>query len=485
MTQDGDWIVLKFGGTSVATRQRWETIRDIVRARVDEGYRVLVVCSALSGVSNLLTRILQQLDEEADLTESLREFRDRHEHFATSMDADFKTLAGDWNDELGRLVEGTRLIGRLSDEVRARVLSTGEFMSSRIGADWLARQGLQVHWLDARSVLTADPAPVESTQSQRFLSAGCSYGYDPRWAEQFDDFGAPVVVTQGFVAADEHGRTVLLGRGGSDTSAAYFAARLKAVRLEIWTDVPGLFTTNPKDRPDARLLRLLGYAEAQVLSAMGARVLHPRCIPPVRDHDIPLHVRCTQAPWMEGTVISSERTPEAPDVKAVATRHHLYMIDLRCPGHWHLPGLLANVTTVFRRHGVTIDLIANSSQRITVTLDPAVTPLGPIERDNLLRDLESFGEPELHTKIGSVSLVGSNFGSVIRKLADAMGSVGDRGIHMVSQSAHSDGLSFVVDPEDVDRVMNPLHDWLLSGPIPERIFGPSWAELKTQLPPAD
>ncbi len=484
MSKRDDWVVLKFGGTSVASLERWQTILEIIRARREEGFRVLVVCSALSGISNLLTRLLSELESEDNVAATLAEFRERHELFADQMDSDFETLAGDWVDELGRLVSGTRLIGRLSDEVRARILSTGEFISTRIGAQWLTRQGMEVRWLDARDLLTAAPVPVEATQSQRYLSASCSYEADPELRATLDDAGAPVVITQGFVAADEHGRTVLLGRGGSDTSAAYFAARIGAQRLEIWTDVPGLFTTNPKDRPDARLLRLIGYAEAQTLAALGARVLHPRCIPPVSRHDIPLHVRCTQAPDMEGTVISSEHTGDPPDIKAVATRRQVYMVDLRCPGHWHLPGLLSDVTTVFRRHGITIDLIANSSQRVAVTLDPAVIPLGPIERDNLIRDLERFGEPRLYTRVASVSLVGSNIGFVIGKLAKALEAVDNRHIHMVTQAANTDGLSLVVEPDHVDAVLNPLHDWLLAGAADERIFGPSWDEIRTQLPDA-
>lgn len=481
MSDKKDWVVLKFGGTSVASRQRWETIRSILETRLEEGYQVMVVCSALSGVSNLLQDLTNRIANEEDTEDALGRFRQMHEDFCEQMDADFDALAGEWYEELSRLVEGTRLIGQLTDEIRARIMSTGEFISTRVGADWLNRQGIEVAWRDVRQMLTCLPAPVEATQSRRYLSASCAFGPDDGLAQILDEAEADVVVTQGFVASDEHGQTVLLGRGGSDTSAAYLAARLRAKRLEIWTDVPGMFTTNPKDRPDARLLRLIGYEEAQVLAAMGARVLHPRCIPPVRNMDIPLHIRCTLAPEMEGTVISSELTDDDPDIKAVATRHHLYMFDISCPGNWHLPGILSDVTTTFRRHGLSIDMIVNSPQRITLTLDPAVSPLGPIERANLLRDLRKLGEPELTYPVGSVSLVGSNIGSVISKLAGTIDAVENKGIHMVSQAAHSDGLSFVLAPDAVNKVMDPMHDWLLSGAIPEKIFGPAWQDLEQRL----
>lgn len=220
------------------------------------------------------------------------------------------------------------------------------------------------------------------------------------------------------------------------------------------------------------------------MAAMGARVLHPRCIPPVRDADIPLHIRCTPAPDVEGTVISSEIAADAPHLKAVATRHKLYMLRLHCPGHWHLAGLLSDVTTVFKRHGLSIDLIANSPQQISVTLDPAVTAIGPIERENLLRDLQGYGAVDISQNVGSVCLVGSQIDAVIDQLASGLSGVASSNIHMVSQASPNDGLTFVMDPGDVDRVANPLHDWLLAGPMPERIFGPSWSEMAREFPGA-
>ena len=129
-----------------------------------------------------------------------------------------------------------------------------------------------------------------------------------------------VVLTQGFIAANAAGDTVLLGRGGSDTSAAYFAAKLGAARLEIWTDVPGLFSANPRAVPTARLLRELHYDEAQEIASNGAKVLHPRCVLPVRQYKIPLHVYATQAPGLEGTVVTANVADTAAQVKAIAIK---------------------------------------------------------------------------------------------------------------------------------------------------------------------
>jgi len=488
MAEDGpsrtDWVVLKFGGTSVATIERWQTIARVLAERHAAGERVMLVCSALSGVSNLLEQLLDALADEDETDSVLTKIRQRHGELATAMELDVEAHVGGELAELARLVEGARLIGGVPDEVRARVMAIGELMSTRLGAAWLQRSGLTVRWRDARELLRAKIAPMLATPGGRYLSATCHYDPDTELIDELDRAGDAAVLTQGFIASDDQGETVLLGRGGSDTSAAYLAGKLNAQRLEIWTDVPGLFTANPKNRPDARLLRLVTFEEAQVLAAMGARVLHPRCIPPVRDNDIPLHIRWTQAPDVVGTIVSSEAESLEPGIKGLASRHHIYMIRIRCPGHWHLAGALAEVTGTLARYGIAIDLIANSASRITLTIDPAVCPLGESERDQLMDELEQQGlaRAEFRDHVGSISLVGSNITSVIHKLAPALEPMAARRIYLVSEAAPDDALSFVLEPEDVDRLLNPLHEWLLNTAREESVFGPSWDELSRQLP---
>src|SRR5690606_28198904 len=152
-----------------------------------------------------------------------------------------------------------------------------------------------------------------------YLSATCNFDPDPTLQAEWSR-GAKVWITQGFIASDDHGDTVLLGRGGSDTSASYFAAKLSALRLEIWTDVPGMFSANPRTVPTARLLRALEYDDAQEIASSGAKVLHPRCNMPVKQHGIPLHVFETQAPKLEGTVITTQGGNGEAQVKAVTIK---------------------------------------------------------------------------------------------------------------------------------------------------------------------
>lgn len=478
--KSSSWVVLKFGGSSVATAERWQTIARVVRARLEEGVRPLVVCSALSGVSNLLADLLHEAERGRQPDELLEQVRAKHHALGEGLGLDVTPLVGAYLEELERLISGARLIGEVSPQLRARVMSAGELMSTRIGAEWMSAQGLATAWWDARELLQAQPAPAGASPSRHFLSATCDTHADPALVEQLTAAEGAVAMTQGFIARDADGATVLLGRGGSDTSAAYLAARVQAQRLEIWTDVPGMFTCNPRDFPNARLLRQLGYEEAQVLAAMGARVLHPPCIQPVQDHDIPLHICWTNHPHVQGTVISREAETEEPTVKAVAARHEIYLLRIRCPGFWHLVGLLADVTGVFKRHGLSIDLIANSASRISLTLDPVVSPVDAGAMQRLLEDLQAHGTTEASEEVASVSLVGSNIGSLMHKLAPSFEHLGSERIRLVSQAASDDGLSFVLDKEAVDHLVRPLHNWLLTGDLPESVFGPSWEELMRQ-----
>ncbi|HEX7374117.1 MAG TPA: hypothetical protein VF277_04035, partial [Steroidobacteraceae bacterium] len=195
---------------------------------------------------------------------------------------------------LRRSAEGIHLIGEVSDRLRARVMANGELMATRIGASFLAAEGIDVQWVDARTLLHAQERPG-ATERAGYLSATCNFEPDPA-VQQRLAAGGSVIITQGFIASDAHGDTVLLGRGGSDTSGSYFAAKLGARRLEIWTDVPGMFTANPRQVPNARLLKSLDYDEAQEIASSGAKVLHPRCILPAKQYAIPLSVHDTHRP---------------------------------------------------------------------------------------------------------------------------------------------------------------------------------------------
>jgi hypothetical protein len=195
---------------------------------------------------------------------------------------------------------------------------------------------------------------VAASARANFLSATCEFAPDPALQRQLGACPG-VVVTQGFIASDGAGDTVLLGRGGSDTSAAYLAAKLVAQQLEIWTDVPGMFSANPRHTPQARLLRSLHYDEAQEIASSGAKVLHPRCILPAKSQQIPIVVYATQCPQIEGTHISADGGDGAAQVKAVCLKKGITLVSLDSPGMWHEVGFLADAFQVFKRHGLSVD----------------------------------------------------------------------------------------------------------------------------------
>ncbi|MBA3930600.1 MAG: diaminopimelate decarboxylase, partial [Xanthomonas sp.] len=273
------WIVLKFGGTSVSRRHRWNTIGTLAKKRADEGEaRILVVVSALSGVTNELTAIA---DGAADSAERVAKLEQRHREFLAELELDADAVLGDRLAALRNLLTDARAASRTLDW-QAEVLGQGELLSSTIGVAYLRAQGLDFGWVDARHWLQANFLPNQSPWAQR-LSVSCNTAPDQDWRRAFAGQASRMLLTQGFISRHADGGTAILGRGGSDTSAAYFGALLGAQRVEIWTDVPGMFSANPREVPDARLLTRLDYYEAQEIATTGAKVLHPRSIKPCRD----------------------------------------------------------------------------------------------------------------------------------------------------------------------------------------------------------
>jgi len=468
------WIVLKFGGTSVSSVANWNNIAKVTRARLDGGARVLIVHSAVTGITDRLEKLLDSAlaqTHEADL----RAIEERHVRLAAELGIEPGPEAGRYLAELRQIAAGVALVGEVSDRTRARVMSAGELIATELGARYLRTQGLQVAWADARTMLKAEERRGANSKSS-ILSATCAFGPDGDLEERLDSL-APVVITQGFIASDDDGNTVLLGRGGSDTSAAYFAAKMRAQRLEIWTDVPGMFSANPRSTPTARLLRNLHYDEAQEIATSGAKVLHPRCILPARQYRIPLHVYATQAPELEGTVLSAEGGEGGAQVKAVCTKKGITLISLESPGMWHQVGFLADAFQIFKAHGMSIDLVSTSETNVTVSLDPAANTLDNALLSALVTDLSRLCRVQVIGPCASVSLVGRNIRAILHQLGDAFEFFEEQKIYLVSQAANDLNFTFVVDESQGDRLVDQLHE-LLIRPVPgDPVLGPTWEQL--------
>ena len=469
------WVVLKFGGTSVSSKERWETVDSVARARMEEGLRPFVVCSALSGVSNALDEAVDEA-VAGDPQPVVEHIKWQHLNLASSLEIEAETLLHDYFDELDRLVLGASLVGEGSPRLRARIMAMGELMSTRLGVAFLEARGLDTGWLDARELLRSVDSPHLS-ESRRYLSAACEFGPDPALSARLERDKHQVYLTQGFIASNAAGETLLLGRGGSDTSASYFAAKLQAQRIEIWTDVPGMFTANPHEIPSARLLRQLDYEEAQELATMGAKVLHPRCIEPASRYQIPLHIHCTPVPDLDGTTISDTVPDFGAQIKAISAKLEITLISMTTLGMWQEIGFLADIFATFKKHGLSIDLVATSETNVTVSLDPVANALDPAAIDALLRDLSPYCKAEQIGPCAVVSLIGRNIRSILHEMGPAFEVFHEQHIHQVSQAASDLNFSFVVDESQAYRLVRKLHAQLFGKREPDQLFGLTWREL--------
>ena len=475
MSESTPWVVCKFGGTSVSSRARWDTIAEVVRTHRNEGRHPFLVCSALQGISDQLEVLVREATD-GDPRPTLNTIRDRHRALAADLEVDAETTLNEGFGRLESLTEEIMQEDTPSPRQRAAVMASGELLSTRLGVAYLSAQGIPVEWLDAREFLRAkDDANVPPRR--QYLAATCASHSDPVLQSHLNDNPDTLYLTQGFIASNALGETVLLGRGGSDTSAAHFAAKLQAERLEIWTDVPGMFTANPSEVPSARLLRRLGYDEAQELATMGARVLHPRCLGPVKRHRIPLHIRSTEDPEVDGTIVAGDGPDVGPHVKAISAKDEVTAVSMDTLGMWQEVGFLADVFQIFKHHGLSVDLVATSEANVTVTLDPQANALDADVLDRLLHDLNQYCDAELIRSCAVVSLVGRHIRSLLSDLGPAFEVFDEKKVHLVTQAASDLNMSFVVDEEQAPRLVRELHAQFFGAKAPDAIFGPRWQEL--------
>lgn len=470
------WVVIKFGGSSVSTRSRWGAILNIVKAHRAAGKRVLIVVSALSGITDSLKAIADAPVEGASVRNALADITEQHRQLAQEMDV--PGSVGPWLQRLTDVIavdDSTRG----SFAWQAEILAHGELLSSNLGAAYLAANGVPAIWIDSREYLQAQALQDQGDWSQ-WLCAQLLVEGNPEVACKLATLG-DVFIAQGFIARQAEGRTVVLGRGGSDTSAACFGALLGAEAIEIWTDVPGLFSANPRQVADARLLARLDYAEAQEIATTGAKVLHPRCIQPARDMRVPLRIRDTNHPHLPGTLIAHEATETAPSVKAISSRRGITLVSMESIGMWQQVGFLADVFEVFRRHGLSIDLISSAETNITVSLDPSDNLLGTDVLARLCEHLQPFCRVKVIAPCAAITLVGRGMRSMLHRLSAVLAEFGALDVHLISQSSNNLNLTFVVDEALVESLIPRLHELLIHAEAMRvddaRIFGSSWRDL--------
>lgn len=472
-------VVLKFGGTSVATAAGWQTIAARIAACRAAGETPVVVHSALAGISNRLEATLRDAvrDEHAAHLEAIAA---QHAALGSDLGLDGRALIDAELALLTKLTAGIALIGEVSPKQHARVVAQGELMATRLGHAWLAARGLDIASVDARRVLTSVPHR-DGDAADHYLNADCDFSPSDSARAAFS--GHDAYLTQGFIAQDPDGETVLLGRGGSDTSASYLAAMLGADRIEIWTDVAGMYSADPRLVPGARILKKLDYAEAQEIASTGARVLHPKCLRPARVHGIPLRVLSTAEPDAPGTLVSAQPGSTDARLKAVSARKGITLVSMETSGMWQEAGFLARAFAVFARRQLSIDLISSSETSVTVSLDapPAKLAAGPL--DKLVDELGEFCRVSVIQRCAAISLVGRQVRAILHEVAPAFDVFKEFDIYLVSQAANDLNFTFVVDEDHSDKLVQRLHDLLIRrGTEADPVMGEAYAQRHAPPP---
>ncbi len=474
------FVVMKFGGTSVASAEGWKTISRQVSERSGR-HRVILVCSALAGVTDQLLAAIEQA-KAGEEPAALRWIEERHAALAVAGGAGPEAISAlrPFFESAEQRLQGIRLTGEASPRLTALVLATGELACTTLGRFLLARSGVQARWIDARELVETVSAPRASAE-RRYLEASARPLSDPARVEQAAS-DADVVLTQGFIARTKDGETCLLGRGGSDTSGAVIAELAGAARLEIWTDVPGLFTANPREVPSSRLIRHIGYREARELATLGAKVLHPPCLVPVERARIPVHVQSTLLPDAPGTIIEPE-SDDHPAVTAVTGRRGVTLLTLSTVAMWDVSGFLARTFAPFEELGISVDLVGTSQAAVSITIDrlPGGMEGEPFRR--LLERLRELGEVRVVHPCAVVSIVGRRIRSVLPELGGALAAFAEKPVHLVSDSSEDLNLSFVVDEEDGAVLVQRLHQKLMLDREENPRLGPTWEELRAEGSP--
>ena len=465
-------VITKFGGTSVSSRETWDHIAEITRKHLSRGTQPVIVCSALSQASNKLERLIDAavLDKHQAMQMDLA---NGYLQLAQALDVNPDLISLDLQ-QLQQWLTGIALLKEAPAKTHAQILSLGELMMTRLGHAFLNNQGINCLWFDAREALQS--ISTHNGGAQDYLAARCNSEPNPDLSRQLLESGFDVIITQGFIAANAHGDTVLLGRGGSDTSGALFAAILDASVCEIWTDVPGIYTANPHQLPHARLLKQLNYDEAQEIASMGAKVLHPLCIPPVRRANIPMIVKYTCMPEHSGTRISRESDDNAPPIKSIQVKSSITLISIDTVTMWQQVGFLADVFIVFKEHGFSVDLLSSSESNITLSLDPNVKPRDRESLDALLTALNGFCRAKIIEPCSAVSLVGHHIRTVLPQLGTALEVFDDQQVHLMSLASNDLNLTFVVDESKADKLCQKLHSLLIENNPQSFYYSKSWHE---------
>ena len=442
-------VIMKFGGSSVADAACMRQVAALVENALP--HSPLVVLSAMGKTTNALFDAARAA-ESGDLDHALAGLaRLRATHEQTALDlsgANAPDLSEDFR-ELELLLRGVALLLELTPRTLDAIASFGERLSTRIFAAFTGHA-----WMDVRAVMRTDNRFGEATPDFGWIGEGSRTRLQPLLAP------GRAVVTQGYIGATKEGLTTTLGRGGSDYSAALLGAALGATEVQIWTDVEGVLTADPRIVPGALPITDLGFAEAAELAAFGAKVLHPATIQPAVEARIPVTVRHTGRPEGRFTTISGEVTTGRP-VTALASRGPVTILTVSSTRMLAQSGFLARLFEVFGRQGVSVDLVATAEVSVSLTVE-ADAPI-----DALVRELSAFATVVVSEERAILAVVGERLKRTPGICARIFSSLRDINVEMISMGANEINLSLVVHQTRADESLRRLHAALIEHPVLE------------------
>ncbi len=431
-------IVMKFGGTSLAWAEDIRGVARLVRARMDR--RPIVVVSAHAGVTNELQRLAHAALERATGIDTVR---DRHLAVLSGLDLP-ADLVDDLLGELGSLLTGLSLVRELTPRSLDYVMSFGELLSSRIVAAHFRKEGIAARALPAWDLGLVTDGNFGAARVQPE-----SYSRIRRSLERVREL--PIVT--GYVAKDRDGNITTLGRSGSDYTASIVGAAVGAEEIQIWTDVSGVMTADPRIVPAARSLERLSFHEMSELAYYGAKVIHPSTMVPAVEKKIPIRVLNTHVPEHPGTVVLDNGAGAAAAVKSIAQRRGLTVINVVSTRMLLQHGFLARLFDVFARHEVVVDMVSTSEVSVSITTD-SKRDLTPV-----VRELSEFAEVGVETGKAIVCIVGDGIRSAPDTVADVFDTLRRAGVvaRMISMGATKINVSVLVSEEDVETAVRALH----------------------------
>jgi aspartate kinase len=443
-------IVMKFGGTSVGSAERIRALSDRVKERLAE--RPVVVVSALSGITDLLIRGAHlALERDPAAEEVVREVHSRHQTVLAELFPTGKNRVIEHVNavmaELKAFYTGVHNLGELTARSLDAISGIGERLSCEIVATALVARGVDAQAVDGRAVVITDES------FGRALPLAEETGAQVRAVLLPLVEARTVPVVGGFIGATRRRVSTTLGRGGSDWSAALIGAHLPAREIQIWTDVDGIMTVDPRVVAGARALPEVSFEEAAELAYFGAKVLHPATIKPAVEKGIPVRILNSFNPKAPGTVVARPAEEEAPpgEPRAVAFKKGITVILISQPRMLMAHGFVARVFEVFNRHRTPVDLIATSEVSISLTVDsPASVPA-------VREDLSSLGEVQVLDGMAIVSIIGRGFVRRAGLAARIFQALRDVNVVMISFGASDVNLSLVVAGADAERAVRLLH----------------------------